>query len=499
MEGVCADCRHEGKLHARGRCQPCYWRAKHDADKEVCPGCSRREKLRTIASGPRCWRCVRREAPRKKPTPRRCRRCGHLRRHAAHGLCNACYQRDPLIVGVWVQGAQARLDERCPAWFGAFADWLLERSAPKVSLRHLRRLEQSLQAGLERPSALIAAVSDGGRSGRSPGDAARLLEAFLVASGLVLASDERGRLAHGRRQRRIERCPPPLRPTAERYTAWLLAGRERARRIGERPLKDHTIEQRLAVLAQLTVHLEQQNIDDWATCSRAHVESFLATGRDRGFRLAALRDFFRFARNERICLTDPSAGFAHRPARGFRGRTLPRGEQARLLRRWASGDCHPHEALVGLLALLHGASVSELRPLTDQQHQHRNENAATRSPTTPRAARPAQLRRTGTLPRPPNRARHREPARARHPRHPRAPHPRLPATISHTHSTPPGSAQACSARPASPSLPTASTRGSEGVSLTCRRIMVSVTVTPCEWQSVTVSLHCRGRGHRSGS
>ena len=139
MDGACADCGHDGKLHARGRCQPCYWRAKHDAAKEVCPGCSRREKLRTIASGPRCWRCVRREAPRKQPTPRRCRRCGHLRRHAAHGLCNACYQRDPLIVGVWVQGAQARLDERCPAWFGAFADWLLERSAPKVSLRHLRR------------------------------------------------------------------------------------------------------------------------------------------------------------------------------------------------------------------------------------------------------------------------------------------------------------------------------------------------------------------------
>ncbi|MGZ6623000.1 MAG: integrase [Solirubrobacteraceae bacterium] len=285
-----------------------------------------------------------------------------------------------------MQGAQARLDERCPVWFGAFADWLLERSAPKVSLRHLRRLEQSLQAGVERPSALIAAISDGGRSGRSPGDAARLLEAFLVARGLVLASDERGRLAHGRRERRIERCPPPLRPAAERYATWLLAGRERARRIGERPLKDHTIEQRLAVLAQFAVHLEQQNIDDWATCSRAHVEGFLATGRDRGFRLAALRDFFRFARNERISLTDPSAGLAHRPARGFRGRTLPRGEQARLLHRWTGGDCHPHETLVGLLALLHGAAVSELRPLTIN-----NINTATRTVTLGRRPHPVPL------------------------------------------------------------------------------------------------------------
>jgi site-specific recombinase XerD len=364
MRGVCADCGHDGKLHARERCQPCYWRAKHDAEKDVCPGCGRRDKLRVIASGPRCWRCVRREAPRRPPTPKRCRRCGQVRRHAAHGLCNACYQRDPLRVGVWVQGAQDRLAERCPQWFAALADWLLERSAPAVSVRHLRRIEQALNAGADRPVALIAAVSDGGRSGRSPGDAARLLEAFLVDRGLVLASDEPGRLAHGRRQRRIARCPPTLRPAVERYLSWLLAGRDRARRIGERPLKDHTIEQRLAVLSQFATHLDQHGVTDWATCSRAHIETFLATGRDRGFRLAALRDFFHFARKQRICLTDPTAGLAHRPARGFRGQTLTRTDQARLLRRWTGGDCHPHEALVGLLALLHAASVSELRPLT---------------------------------------------------------------------------------------------------------------------------------------
>ena len=62
-------------------------------------------ELRPTASGPRCYRCIRRAGPRKQPTPRRCRRCGEVRRHAAHGLCNACYQRDPMRVGVWVQGA----------------------------------------------------------------------------------------------------------------------------------------------------------------------------------------------------------------------------------------------------------------------------------------------------------------------------------------------------------------------------------------------------------
>jgi len=363
MDGVCVDCGHDGTLHARERCSPCYWRAKHDAAKEICPGCGRREKLREIASGPRCWRCVRREAPRKQPTPRGCRRCRRVRRHAAHGLCTACYQRDPLRVGVWVQGAEDRLGELCPDWLGTFADWLLERSAPAVSVRHLRRVERALAAGVERPAALITAVSDGGRSGRSPGDTARLLEAFLVDRGIVLASDERGRLARGRRARRIQRCPQPLRPAAERYAAWLLSGRERARRIGEQPLTDHTIEQRLAVLAALATHLDRTAVDDWATCSRAHIEAFLATG-DRGFRLTALRDFFAFARKERICLTDPTVGLSHKPARGFRGRTIAKPEQARLLRRWASGQCHPHEALVGLLALLHGASVNEQRTLT---------------------------------------------------------------------------------------------------------------------------------------
>jgi site-specific recombinase XerC len=386
MQGVCIDCGRDGKLHARGRCTPCYWRAKHDAAKEICPGCGERWRLRPTDEGARCHRCIRRARPRKQPTPRRCRRCGRVRRHAAHGLCNACYQRDPLIVGVWVQGAQDRLAERSPEWFGAFAGWLLDRSAPAVSVRHLRRLERALHAGIERPAALIAAVSDRGRSGRSPGDTARLLEGFLVHRGLVLASDERGRLAHGRRARRIERCPDGLRAAAERYAAWLLTGRERARRLGEQPLTDHTIEQRLAVLAALAIHLDDNGVHDWATCSRAQIDAFLATGRDRGFRLAALRDFFHFARQQHVCLTDPTAGLINRPARGFRGRTLARGEQARLLHRWAREGCHPHEALVGLLALLHGASVSELRPLTIN-----NINTATRTVQLGRRPHPVPL------------------------------------------------------------------------------------------------------------
>jgi O-methyltransferase domain len=74
---------------------------------------------------------------------------------------------------------------------------------------------------------------------------------------------------------------------------------------------------------------------------------------------------------------------------------------------------HPH---------LHGAATAH-----HQQRQHRNENDAARSPTTPSATRPAQLRRARALPRPPQCARDREPSRDRHPWHPRAPRPRFPA------------------------------------------------------------------------
>lgn len=80
------------------------------------------------------------------------------------------------------------------------------------------------------------------------------------------------------------------------------------------------------------------------------------------------------------------AGLAHRPARGFRGRTLTRADQARRLRHWASEPCHPHEALAGLLALLHGAAVSELRPLTIK-----NVNTATRTVRLGRRSHPVPL------------------------------------------------------------------------------------------------------------
>jgi len=57
--------------------------------------------------------------------------------------------------------------------------------------------------------------------------------------------------------------------------------------------------------------------------------------------------------------------------RGFTGATLSLAEQRRLFRRWtADPDVHPHEALVGVLALLHAAASTELRHLRVKDFDH---------------------------------------------------------------------------------------------------------------------------------
>lgn len=55
----------------------------------------------------------------------------------------------------------------------------------------------------------------------------------------------------------------------------------------------------------------------------------------------------------------------------FHGPTLPADRQRELFRRWSTDpDVHPHEALVGLAALLHGTTTQELKHLTDDDIDH---------------------------------------------------------------------------------------------------------------------------------
>ncbi|GAA4237805.1 hypothetical protein GCM10022254_51140 [Actinomadura meridiana] len=61
---------------------------------------------------------------------------------------------------------------------------------------------------------------------------------------------------------------------------------------------------------------------------------------------------------------DRTQGLPARAPKGFTGTTLTLEQQRRLFRRWSTDPAvHPHEALLGVLALLHGASSREVRHL----------------------------------------------------------------------------------------------------------------------------------------
>ncbi|WP_240436522.1 hypothetical protein [Streptomyces sporangiiformans] len=61
---------------------------------------------------------------------------------------------------------------------------------------------------------------------------------------------------------------------------------------------------------------------------------------------------------------DPTCGLSSQGPSGFTGATLTLDQQRILFRRWTTGPAvHPHEALLGMLALLHGASSREVKML----------------------------------------------------------------------------------------------------------------------------------------
>jgi site-specific recombinase XerD len=161
-------------------------------------------------------------------------------------------------------------------------------------------------------------------------------------------------------------CPGPLRPAAAGFGQFMLNARERARRAGTRPRAGNTIERRLSIIRNLAIFLTRQGKNDWATASVHNIEAFLATRlASRRSRLTALRHFFTWARASKLILTNPARGLSARQPRGYHGPTLTLALQRDLFRRWATtGGVHPHEALTGLLALIHGASSEELRALS---------------------------------------------------------------------------------------------------------------------------------------
>jgi hypothetical protein len=331
-----------------------------NAAKKLCPRCGRPGYLREDTGW--CGPCSRPRQP--KEPPRACVGCGQVRRHEALGLCSACWQRHP--DRPFVQGASlaARLAGP-PDWLGGFITHLAGAYSPGRACTLITALGRLLEDDAQpaHPQALLERAR---RPGRSIGPLARSLEVFFTEHGLALPTDHAQQLAAARRQRRISDVPEPLRPAAAGFAGSMLRARERARRAGTRPRSDHTIETALAVTRDLAVFLHRdRGKDDWALTDVHDIEAFLATSpRLRKRRLTVLRQFFRFTHNHKIILVDPARDLAAREPRGFTGQTVPLDKQRQMFHRWTVGqDAHPHEALLGILALLHGASSHEVRHL----------------------------------------------------------------------------------------------------------------------------------------
>ncbi|SDN35730.1 hypothetical protein SAMN05216368_10526 [Cryobacterium flavum] len=322
---------------------------------EPCPRCGQRRVLRPEQN--LCGMCVRRARPRKEPTPRNCDQCGRLAKHAAHRLCTACYQRTHNSLIDRTAAALIRLGASIPDWFEPLVEDIGDRFVSAVAVRHLRQIEHHLIQGACTPEALVRALRS---PGRSPGDTTRIVNEYFDTNGLgSFLQDEEDRRSAGRRERRVARAPLPFRPAVAAFSDYLLRSRARANLVGGRGLKDATIEARLADVAALANFLERRGINDWAAVTAGDIEEFLGS-RSR-HRLASFRMFSTFARKKKLILINPALGLTRPRPTGFAGRTLNSTEQRRLIHRWRLTTIDPRERVVGLFALLHGMTSSQIR------------------------------------------------------------------------------------------------------------------------------------------
>jgi integrase len=287
-----------------------------------------------------------------------------MQRKKGPGLCKRCWTNHPSRPVTQAANLAERLVDP-PEWLIEFAEFAVERHCVARACLMLSAVGRLLSDGGSRhPQALL----DRSRMpGRSAGALARTLEEFFVGRRLALGLDQEGHLAAGRRRRRVDGSPEPLRPVVAAFADHLVHSRERARRTGTLQRADSTIEGSIAMVRDLARFLvSERHKCDWSTVEVSDVEAFLEyQPRNKRRRLSASRQFFAWARKAKIVLVDPTRSLPPVRSRVLAGDTLTVAEQRRLFRRWSSAgdDVHPHEAFVGIMALLHATSSSELRQL----------------------------------------------------------------------------------------------------------------------------------------
>jgi hypothetical protein len=354
---TCVECGHILRFKTSVRCLACRRRFEADAAKSPCARCGRLGFIRPETGW--CGPCSRRPAAPLKPRP--CTECGALARKKGDGVCHRCWTRSPTRPITQAVNLMAAMDDP-PEWLVRFAEFAAQRHCVGracVMVTAVGRLAVDGEA--RHPQAMLERSR---RPGRSAGALARTLEEFFVGEHLAFGLGQEARLAQGRRQRRIDATPEPLRGEVRAFAEHLVHSQERARRTGTRPRADNTVEQTLAVVRDLAQFITgERTKSDWAAVGISDIDAFLAAQpSNRRRRLQAAGQFFRWARKNKIVLVDPTRDRPSGPRAGFTGQTLSLDEQRRLFRRWRDDpNVHPHEALVGILALLHAASNIELR------------------------------------------------------------------------------------------------------------------------------------------
>ena len=365
VTGKCVLCsrtcvRCGGKIGRIGReiCSLCLVKDRRAAAQQPCPRCGKPGRIREATGW--CGPC---SHPGRTPSPdAACRACGLVTHLEGDGLCFPCYTRSPHRITVRAENLAARLSDP-PPWLPGFADYLVPRHNATAACQMITDLGRLLRdGGPVHPQSLLERAAERG------GPLARALEDFFTSHGLALPPDHAEHRAAARRQRRLDAIPAALRPAVTAFSEHELAGRHRAQHAGTRPPCHNTIEGHLTSVRDFARFLTaSRGIAGWATVSTGDVEAFLASRPSMAaHRLAGLRRFFRFATRRRMVLTDPAKTITIAQPWGFRGPSLTLDQQRELFRRWTSGagDVHPHEALTGLLALIHAATTQEIRHLT---------------------------------------------------------------------------------------------------------------------------------------
>ena len=356
---TCVVCGHVLRFKTGERCRTCRVRGELIAAKSPCPRCRRPGYIRSETGW--CGSCSRKPNPPLEPRP--CSVCGELARKKGDGQCLRCWTRSPTRPITQAENLMTVLEDP-PEWLVRFAEFAAERHCVARACLMVSAIGRLATDG--EPTHPQALLERSRSDGRSAGTLARTLEEFLVGEHLAFGLDQEVRLANGRRQRRVDAVPTSLRPAVSAFAEHLVGARERARRAGTRPRADTTLEHTLSIVRDLARFVVSRRAKrEWSAVEVGDIEAFLGERpSNRRRRLQASRQFFRWARKHKLVLVDPTSDVPGIPRRGFSGQTLSLTEQRRVFRRWASDPrVHPHEGLVGVLALLHATSSVELREL----------------------------------------------------------------------------------------------------------------------------------------